>query len=498
WLKQGVIEEAYSPWSSPIFCVKKKAAAGQVALRFVLDFRNLNSLTEKIAAPIPNITDTLERLGNCNYFSTLDMTSAYHSIPMTKEAGKISSFCTKNRQFIFRRLPFGLSNAPSVFCKLMNKIYDINPHLRMFSMSYLDDIIIYSKTVGEHLGHLDSVLTALRKSGLKLNLGKCDLIKDQVVYLGHVVSAHGIEMKRDYIEKIRGWPLPETGKELQSFLGYVNYYQSYFSNFAQVIYPLNRHRNDIKIEWDHTLKQAFTQVKNLFCTALVKTYPDWQGMPFILDTDFSSQAMGGVLSQNQGGVEKMITCFSRACSKHEQNYSSVKGEISALVWACRKLEHMLRYRPFIVRTDNTAVVKYRSWKKGAPPGITIRWILFLQSFEFEIEHRSGKAHQNVDLLTRTNLKHDEIVESDHFEKISRESSLIDNIYNIINNTSNFSGRANLNLLETRLRSSDWALQLDQDIPLAKVRDFLIKNVRPSPTQIRDFPRRIQIVLRHFS
>ncbi len=505
WLDQGVIEESYSPWSSPIFCVRKRAAnPGEVALRFVLDFRKLNEVTIKCASPIPNIQDTLEKLGNCSYFSTLDMSSAYHSIEMTEEAGKCAAFCTKDRQYIFRRLPFGLANAPSVFCRLMTRIYDLHPHLRMYSCAYLDDVIIYSKTVIDHIQHIDSVLGALCQSGLKLNLGKCSLMRTEVKYLGHIVRSSGIWMDQKYLDKIREWPLPKTGKEIQSFLGFCNYYQSYFSNFAKVSQPLNKLRNEKLITWTDEQVNAFNNIKTMFSRALQKSYPEWDGNEFILDTDFSQNAMGAVLSQVQSGAEKMLNCASRVCSKHERNYIAFKGEIAALVYGLRKFEHMLRYKPFLVRTDNTCLTSYQTWQKGAPSGITIRWILYIQSFTFRIQHRSGKLHKNADIITRTNeLRPDTVVSSTFFEQKSK-CSIIDPIYwldkKVDSNSLNFSGsEAKRILLENggKIRSQHFARHTAGDVILKLAVDFVVKNLKPTNAEMKQLPSRARVILQYF-
>ena len=505
WLDQGVIEESYSPWSSPIFCVRKRAAnPGEVALRFVLDFRKLNEVTIKCASPIPNIQDTLERLGNCSYFSTLDMSSAYHSIAMTEEAGKCAAFCTKDRQYIFRRLPFGLANAPSVFCRLMTRIYDLHPHLPMYSCAYLDDVIIYSKTVIDHIQHIDSVLGALCRSGLKLNLGKCNLMRTEVKYLGHIIRSSGIWMDQKYLDKIKEWPLPKTGKEIQSFLGFCNYYQSYFSNFAKVSQPLNKLRNEKIITWEKEQVKAFNNIKTLFSQALQKSYPEWDGGKFILDTDFSQHAMGAVLSQVQSGEEKMLNCASRVCSKHERNYVAFKGEIGALVYGLRKFEHMLRYKPFLVRTDNTCLISYQSWQKGAPSGITIRWILYIQSFTFEIQHRSGKLHKNADIITRTTaLPQESVVSSTFFEQKSK-CSIIDPIYwldkKVDSNSLNFSGSVAKGIVlenSGRIRAQHFARHTAGDDILKIAVDFVSKNLKPTGAEMKQLPSRARLILQYF-
>ena len=359
WLQQGVIAEGDSPWSHPIFAVKKKAAnEGESNLRWVLDFRRLNNVTERLAAPIPNINDSLERLGNSKVYTVLDLLSAYHAMGMTKEAGKATAFCTRQKQYLFLRMPFGLTNAPASFCQLMAKVYELNPELAKFSLSYLDDIIIHSNTVDEHFIHLGKILECLCSAGLKLNIGKCDLFRTEVKFLGHRISGYGVSMDQDYLDKISKWPLPITGKDIQRYLGFLNYYSTYFQDFSKVTQPLNALRSLKNIDWTAELIKSFKETKALFCNHVRKSYPDWNGGSFILDTDFSSKAFGVILSQIQDGKEVMLNCTSKVCNEAESNYPSWKGELCALIHACKKYTHMLRYKPFLVRTDSTCLQTY--------------------------------------------------------------------------------------------------------------------------------------------
>ena len=489
WLEMGVIEAGSSPWSSPIFAVRKKTAnEGEVNLRFVLDFRMLNSLTVKNNFPLPNITANLERLGGGRYFTTLDLTAAYHSVPMTDRAAKYSAFCTAEKQYLFRRLPFGLAAAPAVFCELMQKVLDLYPIIRQFCLAYLDDLILFSKTIEDHLGHLEAVLKVLVLAGLKLNLGKCDIIKTQVKYLGHVINREGIFMDRSYLDKIKAWPKPVSGKDIQSYLGYLNYYNSYFQDFAKITQPLNKLRGDKFIVWDQVLTQCFENTKAMFVKEVSKGYPDWEGSPFILDTDFSSTAMGAVLSQVQNNREVMLQCRSRVCGKHEQNYASFKGELAALVYACRKFEHYLRHSKFIVRTDNTALVNYRTWAKQGQ-GITVRWICYIQSFHFDIEYRKGTLHCNADILSRTIFDKVE-VSSDHCE-LNSQDPIEDQIYV----TECSRDRDQLRDLGFRLSSTIWSKETQKDPVLRLVIEFLLKNVPPNSNETISMPYRAKQIIK---
>ena len=170
---------------------------------------------------------------------------------------------------------------------------------------------MYSMNIKEHLKHLDILLQTFCKAGLKINLGKCSLFTEEVKFLGHIINAQGIFMDQSYIEKIKNWPVPETGKDVQQFTGFINYYGSYFKNFSDITAPLNKYRNSSKVEWDRESMEAFEKTKELFCSEVSKSYPDWQmeAEPFILDTDWSSTAMSAILSQKQNGQDQMISCY---------------------------------------------------------------------------------------------------------------------------------------------------------------------------------------------
>ena len=495
WLSQGVIKEGDSPWSHPIFAVKKRAAnQGESTLRWVLDFRRLNNVTERLAAPIPNIGDSLERLGNSKIFSVLDLTSAYHAMGMSEEAGKATAFCTKQKQYLFLRMPFGLTNAPASFCQLMAKVYELNPELIKFSLSYLDDIIVHSNTIDEHFVHLGKVLECLCEAGLKLNIGKCHLFSEEVKFLGHIISGQGISMDQEYLDKIAAWPLPVTGKDMQRYLGFLNYYSTYFHNFAQVTQPLNTLRNVKKIEWTEDLMNTFKETKELFCQQVKKAYPDWNAGTFILDTDFYSKAFGVVLSQIQDGKEVMINCTSKVCNEAERNYPSWKGELCALIHAFKRYTHILRYKPFIVRTDSTCLQAYKSWTKLDISGVAVRWLLYLQSFDFTIQYRPGKQHINADFLSRDMLA-TEIINTD-IESIEGDNNLVDQIYNV-----NFSvkERRPVEIYETsqRLRSREWSKHTDQDDILKQVREFIINNTPPNSAVSQTLPYRAKQILKYF-
>ena len=336
WLAAGVVSEGLSEWNSPIFAVRKKPSkpGGEGKLRFVIDFRLLNNYTKKISWPLPLITDNLNRLGKGEIYSTLDLTAAYHAMSLTDSSKPYTAFTANGRQYVFNKLPFGLCNAPSVFCYLMDKVLSLLPGMYEFVISYLDDLIIFSGTHLDHLEHIRTLFTVLKMAGLKLNLEKCAFFQKECTYLGHIISAEGLRMNPAYLDRIKDWGRPRNGKELQKFLGFANYYRSYFQEYSKKSWPLDAHRNDQIIEWTDELNKVWEDFIEMFSQTISKGYPEWDNPnPFILDIDYSSSYFAGVISQVQKGEERIIGIASKKCNAAESNYPSYKGELACLVYA---------------------------------------------------------------------------------------------------------------------------------------------------------------------
>lgn len=345
WTRSKVIEPSASAWSSALVPCKKKNTE---KLRWALDFRRLNELTVKDAYPIANIESNIQQLSGSKYFSALDSSGAFHCVGIDQESRDYTAFNTYRGQYRFCRMPFGLCNAPSTYSRLVQMALDRLPP--GFALGYLDDIIVHSSSLSEHLQHLRQVVNLHVSCGMKLNLKKCHLVRTEVVYLGHLVSQAGVRMVPDYVERILDWPLPTTGKELRSFLGFCGYYRSFIKEFASLTAEMNKMKTskDKTLVWKPETQQDFETLKQCFAKEPVRGYPQYfNPAPFILDTDWSRSAMAAVLSQEQDGKEVFLGAVAKKCSTAEQNYSSHKGEMAAVILGLKKFEHILRAKPFI-------------------------------------------------------------------------------------------------------------------------------------------------------
>ena len=247
-LQRGIIQESVSPWSCPVVLVKKKN--GNV--RFCVDFRAVNRITRKDSFPIPLVSDTFDALCGTKYFSTLDLKSGYWQIEMHPLSREKTAFVTHNGLYEFLVMPFGLTNSGASFKRLMG--YILRGLEYRFALIYIDDIIIFSKSIEEHLAHLEEVFRRLREVNVRFNPKKYSFVKQKVEYLGHVVTPEEIGPDPSKVHVVENFPTPTNLKELRAFLGLANYYRRFVKGFADIASPLNAlTRKGVKFCWTELL-----------------------------------------------------------------------------------------------------------------------------------------------------------------------------------------------------------------------------------------------------
>ena len=401
WLKDGVIRSGgVSPWNFPLLPVRKKNGKW----RWVVDFRALNSVTRKDSFPIPNIIELLSYLRKSKIFTSLDLAQAFHSIPVREVDREKLSFCALDKFYEFCRMPFGLTSAPNTWARLVTHVLQEIPKSQL--IVFFDDLLIHSPDLETHVDTLKQVFVLLQQAGLRLNMEKTDWVKTKVKFLGHLISDQGVSVPPEFSQIIKDWPLPKTLKDLRAFLGKCNYYRSHFQNFAIIASPLMAHlkgasesSRKLDLEKDPQAIASFEALKQLLMSPQLLAYPDFDSVePFIVDTDYSHEGLGTVLSQVQDGVERPISFNARRLKPSESQYASHKGELLALIFAIDTYKFFLTGRKFLVRTDNSAL----SWLKTQkdPKGILMRWLRILSTYDFDIQHRAGTKHGNADSLSR--------------------------------------------------------------------------------------------------
>ena len=391
-LKLKIISPSYSEWASNVVMVKKKDGS----LRFCIDYRKLNEKTVKDVYPLPRIDSCLDALAGARWFSTFDLRAGYHQVGLHPRDAHKTTFITRRGSFQFDVLPFGLCNAPATFERLMDLVMSGLNYESL--LVYLDDIIVFSETLEVHLVRLELVFLRLEAAGLKLKASKCHIMRQKVLFLGHVVTPQGISTDPEKITLVTDWPPPRNLKEVRSFVGLCSYYRRYVKDFARVAEPLHAlTRKNVRFEWSAACADAFDKLKICLTTAPILTLPTDEDQ-YLLDTDASDVGLGAVLSIVTKDGEKPVAYGSRLCNKPERNYNVTRRELLAVMFGLKTFRQYLLGRRFTIRTDHAAL----QWLKKTPTpiGQQARWVEQLEEFDYIIQHRPGTKHGNADAMSR--------------------------------------------------------------------------------------------------
>lgn len=395
-LDQDVIEPAASEWASPVVIVPKSDGNW----RFCVDYRKLNSITVKDSYPLPRMDECIDSLGDAKYFSTLDCNSGFWQIPIREEDRDKTTFTCHAGTYRFKKMPFGLCNAPATFQRTLDII--LARYRWKSCLIYLDDIIVFSKTIKDHIGHVRDVLTALQNAGASLKLKKCSFFTQSVQYLGHVIRPGRLEMANTNADAIQGFKEPTTQSELRSFLGLCNVYRRFVPNFSRAAAPLNKlltkeYHADLGLFSDEE-RNAFQLLKTALVSPPILRLPR-DGLPYSVDTDACKYQVGCALLQTYpDGKRYPIGFWSRSLTSAERNYSVGERECLAVIWAVQLLRPYLERTHFQLYTDHQAL----RWMFNMADGSSrlARWRLRLLEFDYEIQYKTGATNTIADAISR--------------------------------------------------------------------------------------------------
>ncbi|XP_062203827.1 uncharacterized protein LOC133906051 [Phragmites australis] len=387
-LLNGMIQESSSPFASPVLLVKKKTGEW----RMCVDYRRLNALTIKNKYPLPIIDEFLDELHGAGWFTTLDLRAGYHQIRIAQGEEFKTAFQTHNGHYEYKVMLYGLTGAPATFQSVMNSV--LSDLLRKCVVMFIDDILIYSKTWQDHVKHLQLVFEILQANGLKVKLSKCCFAQQQLAYLGHVISARGVQTDPDKISIIKDWPTPSTVKEVRSFLGLVGYYRKFVRHFGHLSKPLTNllKKGEIFV-WTQTTDEAFQALKRALITALVLAMP-YFSKPFMVETDASDHGIGAVLQQEG----HPIAFVSKTLGPRTQGLSTYEKEYLAIILAVDHWRSYLQQGEFVIKTDHKSLMHLDEQRLSTP------WqhkaLTKMLGLQYKIVYKKGAENKVADALSR--------------------------------------------------------------------------------------------------
>lgn len=392
-VEHGIVRESSSPYASPIVLVKKKSGEK----RLCVDYRALNSRTKRDQYPLPRIEDLLDQLSGQSLFTSLDLASGYHQIPIAEHCREKTAFVTPDGQYEYNRVPFGLANAPAVFQRAIHKI--LSRAKVGYVVIYMDDILIPSKTFEEGLVRLKEVLDLLREAGLTLKMEKCNFFQERIDFLGFEIDKDGIRPGIQKIEAVSKFPAPQNQHEVRRFLGLASFFRRFVKGFALIARPLtNLLKKNIPWQWGDAETESFEDIKRLLTERPLLALYDHTAETQ-LHTDASKFGVAGILLQRKGSeLWRPVAYFSRQTSTDEMKLHSFELETLAVVSSLNKFRTYLIGIKFTIVTDCNAL-RSTFTKRDLIPRISRWWIQFLE-FDCDIEYRPGEKMSHVDALSR--------------------------------------------------------------------------------------------------
>ena len=416
-LAAKIIEPSESPWSSPCLLVKK---SGTNEYRFVNDLRAVNQLTKPMFWPLPTLEEIFDTVADRNpkLFTNIDMKHAYFQVLLDKESRPKTAFTVGGRQYQYTRMVMGLNNSAQTWQRLLTRV--LSDMLFKCAIVYLDDVCVMSRDFPEHYKHLQMLFKKFRDANLRTNGKKCNFAKDEIKFIGHILSKDGVRIDSSKTEVIASWPRPKSAKQIRSFLGMTNFYKRYVDRYSQRSAPLrNLLAKDVPFEWGETQEKSFQDLKSVLLSPPILRFPD-TSRPFYLQTDASLDGISYILGQtDEQGRKYVISYGGRGLRPCEKKWPVSQLECLSLLTGIREFHVYLAAAPFVIYTDHISLKYLQSLKVSAHNRLA-RWALALQPYKFTIEHVEGKKLTAADGLSRrpydepTNLEEDEELQEDTF------------------------------------------------------------------------------------
>lgn len=429
--KGFIVRTTDATFCSPVLIATK----GEDAIRFCVDYSELNSLIKKNVTPIPDFNTSARIVGQAKIYTRLDLRAAFNLIRIRPGDEPLTAFRTRYGVFMYRVMPFGLTSAPGFFQHFLNHV--LRQFLDVCCVVYIDDILIFSDSLEEHVDHVRSILGCLASNGLFVKGEKCEFHVTTTRFLGFMFSTDGISMDPSKIDTVVNWPTPENVKDVMSFLGFANFYRRFIESFSELVLPLtNLTRKEVTFTWGDDQSFAFKSLKKAFTSHPVLRHFNCL-LPTVLETDASDFAISAILSQWHPAASSADSpllhptgYYSRKLTPPELNYGVGDKELLAIVVGCEEYRPMLESlgEPFTVFTDHSNLTALAT--KKVLNRRQARWRNILSGLDFTILYRPGAQNARADALTRRSNDRPEvlldtsltILEARHFAKVSSLSA----------------------------------------------------------------------------
>ena len=370
--------------------------------QFLFHKQTINQAAKLDNYPIPKIEDLYATMGGGMEFTKLYLSQAYQQLELDEESKKYTTINTHKGLFRYNRLPYGIASAPGIFQRTIESLLQGIPQV----VVRIDDILVTGKTRDKHLENLKEVLTRLDKAGIRLKLKKCVFFQNQMIYLGHRINRDSIQPIEGKVRAIHEAPASSNVKELQAFLGMLNYYACYLPNFSTILAPLHELlAKDCKWTSGKRQVEAFNRAKDMFNSSDLLVHHD-PSKELVLSCDASPYGLRAVLSHIIDGKERPISYASRTQSPAERNYAQLDKEGAAVISGLKKFHQYLYAQKFKIVTDDKPLLGLFKEDKAvttmASPRIE-RWALLLTAYDYDLVYKEGQNHGNADGLSRLPL-----------------------------------------------------------------------------------------------
>lgn len=365
-------------------------------IRICIDYKDLNKAIKREHFHVPSLEELTYELSGAKYFSTLDCSNGFWHVKLDDQSKKLTTFNTPFGRYCFKRLPYGLRNSSEIFFKRISDLFSLAKGIKI----YVDDILIFARSIEEHDKILKIALAICIKNNIKLNKNKCKFGITEIKYMGHILTSSGIKPDEEKIKAIEFYKTPPNKKDVEIFLGMITYLQRFIPNASSITEPLkNLLKSNIEFQWNHEQQNSFESLKNIISKEPILGYfqPN-EDIIISCDDVISSKGLGTCIKQKN----KIIGYASRSLTESQKSYAQIEKEMLPVVFSCEKFhQYLFANGDITIETDHRLLISIFSKPLVKTPPRLQRMLLKLQPYQFKLVYKPGKELKIADALSRT-------------------------------------------------------------------------------------------------